>query len=492
MSPTTTTTTTKSLDASLGVFRDKINDCIKSNGSILVTTHIDCDGLTSGSIITKALIRAGAKCAVTSAKEFSDTVIKFLKSRSQDLCIVTDLGGGFASKMNKSLGEDKWIILDHHQIPDEEIDNPNVINAWKCGIDGGREISAGGMSYMASVALDEKNTDLSTIAVVSALGDRQDQGEKRSFVGKNFEIAETAKKQGLLNVDIDLLLFGRETKPLADALAYTSQPYIDGLTWNRDTCYSLLKKSNVKLKEDGRWRVPAELDDDEKRRVIESIAQFAPERIGKENTTEMMAELIGYTYTFPKEDERGFLRDARDFSTMLNSCGRINRAGIGIAICMGDRDKSLQEGEKILREYKSRIRECINILTNQRWRISAMSDKPYMTVNAQNVVQETMSGTIASIMSGAPKNMGKIVILWTKAEEEMMIKISARKPHNIKKENDNINLGKLMNKTAAECGGGIGGGHAAAAGAKITKDKLDDFLKVLDANVAKVYSQSKD
>ena len=53
---------TSSLDESLSFFKDKISDCIKSKKSISVTTHIDCDGLTSGSIITKALIRAGAKC----------------------------------------------------------------------------------------------------------------------------------------------------------------------------------------------------------------------------------------------------------------------------------------------------------------------------------------------------------------------------------------------------------------------------------------------
>ena len=475
----------KSLDSALDFFRDSVDDCIKKDGTIFVMTHIDCDGLAAGSIITKALIRAGARCALSTTKEFGDAAIDTLKSRTYDLGVITDLGGGFSSRITDALGSDKeWIILDHHQIPDEESDNPNVINAWKYGMDGGSEISAGGMSYLASVHLDRKNTDLATTAVVSALGDRQDQGERRSFVGKNFEIAEAAKSQGLLDVDMDLLLVGRETKPLADALAHTSQPYIDGLTWNRDTCHALLKSAGVKLKEDERWRVPAELDEDEKKSVIESIAQFAS---GK-NATRIMPDLIGYTYTFPKEDGRGFLRDAREFSTMLNSCGRINKAGIGIAICMGDRSRSLQEGEDILKEYKRRIRECINILTNERWRISAIQDRPYITVNAQNVVQETMSGTIASIMAGSPKNSGMSVILWTKAEEEQMLKLSARRAHKSsgddKDDESQINLGKIMSATAASCGG-VGGGHSAAAGAKITKDKLDDFLGVLERNVAK-------
>ena len=51
---------TKEFQESLSLFKDKVSDCIKSNKSISITTHNDCDGLTSGSIITKALIREGA------------------------------------------------------------------------------------------------------------------------------------------------------------------------------------------------------------------------------------------------------------------------------------------------------------------------------------------------------------------------------------------------------------------------------------------------
>ena len=43
-------------------------------------------------------------------------------------------------------------------------------------------------------------------------------------------------------------------------------------------------------------------------------------------------------------------------------------------------------------------------------------------------------------------------------------------------------------KTGAEKFDGIGGGHDAAAGAKITKDKLNDFLDYLDVNVVNLSS----
>ena len=37
---------------------------------------------------------------------------------------------------------------------------------------------------------------------------------------------------------------------------------------------------------------------------------------------------------------------------------------------------------------------------------------------------------------------------------------------------------------------GVGGGHAAAAGARITKDKLDDFLDCLEGNVTTMQGSS--
>lgn len=466
------------LEQSLSYFHDKIFDSIKSNKSIFVLTHIDCDGLSSGSIMTKALIRAGANCTVRTTKELNRSIISNLKKNSRDLHVITDLGGGFAKELDETLSEN-WMVLDHHEIPKHEYENERVINAWKFGINGGTEICAGGMAYLAANSLDSKNVDLSPIAVVSALGDRQDQGEKKSFTGKNFEIAKTAKEEGLLEMDLDLLLVGRETRPLPDALAFTSQPFIEGLTWNRDACLSLINSAGIKLKDGQRWRVPAELSEDEKRTLIQAITQVTS---GK-NATNIMEELIGYTYSFPREDRRSFLRDGRDFATMLNSCGRISKAGVGIAICMGDRNKLLQEGENILAEYRKMIRNYMNVLANERWRIS--DSKNCVMVNGEGVIPETMSGTISSLIAGSPKNSGKIVILRTNGEEGT-IKFSSRKSFSCK---SNVNLSELM-RQGAEKFDGVGGGHDAAAGAKITKDKLDEFLDYLEVNVVNVQSSS--
>ena len=152
-----------------------------------------------------------------------------------------------------------------------------------------------------------------------------------------------------------------------------------------------------------------------------------------------------------------------------------------MAICMGDRNKILREGESILTDYRKMIREYMNVLSNERWRIS--ESKTCIMVNGEDVVPETMTGTISSLIAGAPKNTGKIVILRTKGEENT-VKFSSRKSNRCKAD---INLSELMRK-GAEKFGGIGGGHDAAAGAKITKDKLDEFLNYLDVNVVNLQS----
>ena len=125
----------------------------------------------------------------------------------------------------------------------------------------------------------------------------------------------------------------------------------------------------------------------------------------------------------------------------------------------------------------------MNILANERWRIS--ESETCIMVNGEGIVPETMTGTISSLIAGSPKNIGKIVILRTNADEGT-IKFSSRKSIGCKSK---VNLSDLM-RMGAEKFDGIGGGHDAAAGAKITKDKLDGFLDYLEANVIKVPSSS--
>lgn len=453
-------------------FCEKIRSVVENGSEIAVITHLDADGITSGSIIANALRRMGARYSVRAVSDMSPSVIERIKSENRDFYIITDLGGGWASELRKALGN-KWVIIDHHQIPEEEMltdDDGQILNAWKYGIDGGTQVPAGGMAYMVASTLDWKNRDLSYIAVVSAVGDRQDQGDKKSFIGLNTEILKIAQSLGLVSVDLDIMLTGRETRPIHEALAYTSFPYIDGLTWNREACYALLKNAGVKLKDNSRWRVLAELSQEEKSAVLDAIAKFVA--TSNKTSTSVLDDFIGYVYTLTGEDKRSQLRDAREFSTMLNACGRIGKAGVGIAICMGDRNAMLSVGEEIVGSYRTTLRNYISTIFSEKWRL--VDDGRNVFVNGDGLLAEDMLGAVSSLLSGSPTLSGKHLFVRTLAKDGTY-KFSSRKCLGCTSQ---ANLGLIM-RHYAEHFKGAGGGHSAAAGCRIPSAAIDDFITSL-------------
>lgn len=469
---------TNDLDSFLSAFCSIIDDAIKDCKRIMVVTHTDADGLVSGSIVTKAIVREGGRCLLRCVSDLTPHVLASVADEEHDLYIFTDLGAGLADAIDKHISKDKckeWLVIDHHQLPEDEMHNDRVCNAWKFGIDGGREASAGTMAYKVACGLNPGNEDLSALAVVSMLADRQDQGERKSLLGLNAEVADTAKKIGVLSIDIDIMLVGRETRAIHEALAYTSYPYIDGLTWNVDAYYSLLTSAGLRLKDDGRWRTVAELSSEEKRMIIDAIARYATLNGNKAEV--IVDELIGYVYTLVREDRRSMLRDAREFANLLNATARIGKSGVGVAICLGDRGTMLKEGEEIVNEYRKTLRHYISSITgNERWRINDYGN--LVIVNGDSLIAQDMLGAVSSLLSGAHIFQGKILVVKTSARDGTY-KFSARKCINC---NVDVNLGLLMRECSSRCNG-TGGGHDPAAGARVSASMLDEFIRCLKDGV---------
>jgi single-stranded-DNA-specific exonuclease len=463
----------KEIYQALKAFCDKIEYMVENEKEISIISHLDADGIASGSILSSALARLGAKCAVRTVSDITLNVLEQMRYENHDFYIITDLGGGMANEFNQAL-DSRWAIIDHHQIPEHEIsidDNNQILNAWKYGIDGGKEISAGGMAYMVATTLDRKNKNLSPIAIVSALADRQDQGEKKSLFGLNSEIVKTAQSLRLISMDLDLMLTGRETRPIHEALAYTAFPYIEGLTWATESCYSLVKNAGIKMSKNGRWRVLSEISQDEKNIILNAIAEYVANS-SKNKEVNIIDNLIGYTYTLINEDQRSLLRDAREFSTMLNACGRIRKAGVGIGICMGDRQDLLNEGEKIVTKYRTTLRNYISSIFVEKWRM--IDNGKSVFINGEGLLAEDMLGAISSLLSGSPTLGGRLVFVRTLTNDGFY-KFSSRKSLGSTSKSD---LGLIMRYCSGSVGGS-GGGHSSAAGCRIPSARLEEFLSAV-------------
>ncbi len=459
------------LEKRAGEIGSRLVQLIKDGKTILVVGHLDADGITSSSVIGKAIQRKKGRFIIRIYGEMTREILEELREGEYDFHIFCELGAGMVKEIEDVLGE-KWLILDHHQIPPEEMSLKHILNAWQFGFDGGREISAAGVAYFVAKAVDEKNVDLSWLPVVAMVADRQDQGEKRSVFGLNRKILDDAVKAGVVKVGVDLLLYGRETKPVHEALASTTTPFIPGLSGNRDVCLATLASTGLQLKQNGRWRTLSEFTDDEKKKVVESVIPYL---FQTETASDAVNSLIGEVYTLEKEDEHSSLRDAREFGTLLNACGRMKQSGVGVSICLADRSQALQDGERVLSDYRRILSRMIQVILEDESRV--VEKEGFNMVVGDGLVDEDLLGSLTSILSGVAKFETKVLLARTATAGHY--KFSLRRPPGV---DSSLNLGLIIQELSPVYGG-AGGGHEAAAGCKIPMSQLKVFLKALDGRL---------
>src|SRR5207249_4271733 len=83
------------------------------------------------------------------------------------------------------------------------------------------------------------------------------------------------------------------------------------------------------------WRSWSDLDDGEKRRVVTALVAHMLERGCGAKETERLA---GETYTLIREPAGSPTRDAKEFGTLVNACGRYDQPEVGYRVCRGDRE----------------------------------------------------------------------------------------------------------------------------------------------------------
>lgn len=440
---------------------------------ILVVTHIDADGLSSGSVAFHALARSGAIVSVRAIPDLDIRALESLKADRSDFYLFTDLGSGLIPELTKAFGE-AFLVVDHHQLPPEHAMLPNVLNAWGFGFDGGVEASSSTMAYMLAIAIDERNRDLSLLAIIGALGDRQDSGDGRSLTGLNKKALGDSIEGGFVEVTKDFLFHGRETRPIHEAIAMTYTPFIPGLSGAKDSTLAALSGAGLSLKDRGRWRNLAELSTEEKQKLLEVLTAYIGSNGGG---SAVVSELIGEIYSLRLEDPLTPLHDGREFATLLNACGRMDATDVGVAISLGDRDQALSGAMRLMSEYRGKLNKAIQTLQTGD-KITEHGN--VMVVIGDDFIEERLTGSISSLLASSDKYRDKMVLVRTRSGETDL-KFSSRLGDSFPTD---VNLGIIL-KEAAEAVGGVGGGHSMAAGAKIPVTKRDEFTAVVLEKVSR-------
>ena len=456
-----------------------ISKCVEEDGFIHVVSHLDADGLAAAGVIGKALSRLGANFRVRIQQWVDEKIVADITSDKPALTILTDLGSGYLNVLSEHLSNHRIVILDHHQPIGDSIAKIFQVNPHLHGIDGSKNISGAGVAYFVASALDDANRDLAAIAVVGALGDIQDKYKQRALGGLNEKIVADAVAVGYLKVEKDLMFFGRETRPIHKALAYTTSPFLPGISGEEDKSLAFLVSLGIKPKHGDKWRALRDLSKEEKQRLCSALSDHLISKGFPSN----VLNLVGSVYTLVHEEPWTPLRDAREFSVLLNGTGRMEKAGLGVAICMGDRGSALEQAETVLGDYRRTITKYLSWLMEEPGRIDELES--IYVVRGGDFINEKVIGTLSSILSTSLPKLEKPIIAYAVADDEV-VKVSARTLDVLT--NKGLDLGEVM-RLAAEKFGGSGGGHDIAAGAQVPIKDVDAFVELVDELVKKWLEQ---
>ena len=448
---------------------------LEGERSVRVVTHIDADGICAGAIASLALDRAGMDNEVVFVKQLDPETVDKLRAAVQPsspctrppapgtLIWFTDLGSG---QLDLIKGID-CIISDHHT-PSGETDIPSV-NPHLHGLSGALELSGAGAAYLVAREMDEADQDLAALAIVGAVGDMQD-GQECRLTGLNRQVMEDGRSAGVLDWSVDIRYFGRETRPVHKMLQYSSDPAIPGITGSEEGALAFLQSLGIPLKDGEEWRTWAMLDADEKKRIASALVRRA---ISNGVGHRMARRILGEAYTLVSEKGGTELHDAKEFATLLNSCGRHDKAPLGLKVCRGDRSEGLARALSLLQGHRRSLVEGIQFVKE-----AGVRRRQYLQhFHAGTAIQDTLVGVVAGMLLGsgeAGADPSLPMIAFAVSEDGAGIKVSARAARALVEKG--LDLSAVM-KAASAAVGGTGGGHNVAAGGMIPEGTEERFLE---------------
>ncbi len=247
------------------------------------------------------MAREKARFTVRIVEELREDVLDGISRLHPDVIVFSDIGSGYLDLIKTRDMAKTIIILDHHPPNADPPESILQLNPHDYKIDGARLISAAGVCYLVAREISEHYKDLSSLAIVGALGDMQDKNEKRALIGMNEILVEDGIASGTVRVDSDLVLYGRETRPIHRALAYTTTPYLPNLSGREDNCLTLLSNSGIPVKDGDRFRTVADLSQDEKKKMLDAIIGYLA---SIDFQTSVVKDLIGTVYTLTQRASR--------------------------------------------------------------------------------------------------------------------------------------------------------------------------------------------
>jgi RecJ-like exonuclease len=424
-----------------------------------VFCHRDADGICGAAIISSVLSSRGLDAVVSSHLPGDLSGI----TPSPGLNVMVDIGSGQLGDLGEFEGADT-LVLDHHPPEGDSLDGMVQVNPHQFGIDGSTEISGSGVAYLLSKAV-VNDPQLAKVGVIGAIADRQDLlGE---LMGLNREILADAIEADLVEEVKDVLLYGRESRPLHISLMSFQDPPIPGVSGSESGAMQLLSELGIPLRNGRKLRTLGELNRDERRElaselVVRCIAKTSPEVAGH-----VPRLIIGSVYRMTGEISP--LQYASEFATVVNSAARMGFTEEGVGMLLGDRGDQYRKVISGLGEYRRMVSREIRKISGRE---ILLGREGYLQYFESETTPRTIIGPVTGlILGGGLADPYKPLVGMVKGH---VTKASSRCSKILVLEG--LDLSSAASQAARRVGG-EGGGHRGAAGAFFPSGREKEFVQ---------------
>jgi len=409
-----------------------------------LVSHFDADGIAASAILATALERAGIATTSTFLPQLDEIALGTLPTKG--FLVFLDMGSAYAPAIEQAFG-DRVLVLDHRKLEGEP--GGHELNPWSFGLDGGRDACSATLAFFVARALEERNENLAPLALVGVIADAQ---EKRGLQGLNEEAVMIGERAGLIALEERLKLFGYERKDLVRLLAASHDLRIPGVTGSTGGARRFLEGIGIPTEKDGRAVRYGDLNAEQRAALLEA---------GKKAATRKPTTALHFTLL----KEEGMFRDARQYATLLNAFGRLERPEQGVAVCRGNAS-ARAAAEKVLAEYRQTLHDAY---AWQQRSPDVIRKDGYVLIDAGPKILASVMGTVCSMITrggDVPPDTAVVGL----ADQGDAIKVSVRVAGYNKDAHELVT--QMMDGIA-----GTSGGHAQAAGAVIRAADKGRFVE---------------
>jgi len=129
--------------------------------------------------------------------------------------------------------------------------------------------------------------------------------------------------------------------------------------------------------------------------------------------------LFGYNYILTNEEAGSILKNIGSFSKSLDLCVSNQTFGLGLSICLGDRNDTVIQVKNQIIDYDNLLKSVSNKIFDEKWRF--YDDKETIYVNGEGILDEKNIDLFISILEKSVSFADRLIclrILSTESDEE--------------------------------------------------------------------------